>query len=68
MSRAARSDLVDLDVTLVRETRLAVLVRSDATDRKAWIPKSQCEIEPRASLRGHVLTCPRPVAIEKELV
>jgi hypothetical protein len=68
MTRAARSDLVDIDVTLKRETDRAVLVVSDATGREAWVPRSQCEIAQRPSLRGHVLTLPERVAIEKELV
>lgn len=61
-----RSDLVDLEVDLIRETDKAVLVRSHNTGTEAWVPRSQCEIEPQGN--HHTLTLSERTAIEKELV
>lgn len=39
-----RSDLIDLELTLHVQTKLAILVSDDGDSNKAvWIPKSQCE-------------------------
>lgn len=62
-----KSDLVDLDVLLVHETRLAVLVRLDEDAEKVWLPLSAVEIErqPRGRAR---LTLRAALAQEKGLL
>ena len=67
----SRSDLIYMDVDLIRETDIAVLVKSSETDEQAWVPKSLCQIEPVSGYSGdvlHLLTIPEDIAIEKGLV
>lgn len=64
-----KSDLVDLEVMLMRETEKAILVSLDGNANKAvWLPRSQCETEPTVKARIHKLTLPERLAIEKGLV
>jgi len=58
-----KSDLVDLEVVVRRETAAAWGIE-DADDPKnlIWLPKSQCEIE------DGILTCPEWLAQEKGLI
>lgn len=66
----SRSDLVDLEVYLRRETDRAYgIADPDKPGNIIWLPKSQCEIEggdPPSKLA--TLTCPEWLAIEKGLV
>ena len=41
-----KSNVVDLDVQLLRETEKAILVTLDVPDNGVWLPKSQVEIHP----------------------
>lgn len=65
-----RSDLVDLDVRVHARTEKAVLVSvTGDSDDAAWIPLSQCEIEPHENAQSvYVLTCREPVALDKGLI
>jgi hypothetical protein len=65
--------LHDMVVFVHQETAGAVLVSEDEKDREnaVWLPKSQIEIEPKATVLGvlfHDLTLPEWLAIEKGLV
>lgn len=67
----AKSDLVDIRVTLVQDTHKAFLVETESAN-KVWVPKSQCELEmdatgTKATRRG-TLTLPKWLAEEKGLV
>jgi len=62
-----KSDLVDVEVELHHETAGAVLVSDTGELKRAvWIPKSQCEIEPKGAL--HILTLPQWLAQERGLI
>lgn len=69
-----RSDLVDLDVVVVRETEAAYGIDDGTQEgpRKAlvWVPKSQSEIEytSEGRYRSATITMPRWLAEEKGLV
>lgn len=65
--------LYDMVVFVHRENDSAVLVSEDEKDRKGavWLPKSQIEITPKATVLGvlfHDLALPEWLAIEKGLV
>lgn len=40
-----KSNLVDLDMQILRETEKAVLATLDVPDNAVWLPKSQIEIQ-----------------------
>lgn len=40
-----KSNLVDLDMQILRETEKAVLATLDVPDNGVWLPKSQIEIQ-----------------------
>ena len=65
-----RSNIIDLDVHVHARTEKAVLVSDDGEkDGAVWLPLSQIEIEPHATMqRVYVLTLPRWLAEEKGLV
>ena len=69
MSRVSgRSNLIDVEVTLVAETPQAVRVSPDGERRNAiWLPKSQCEVERGKGVLATV-TLPEWLAIQKGLV
>lgn len=67
---SGRSDLVDLEVFVRRETDKAWGIDDpDKASNIIWLPKSQCEIEqePAPSKKG-TLTCPEWLAMEKGLI
>jgi len=67
---SGRSDLVDLDVFVRRETDKAWGIDDpNKPSNMIWIPKSQCEIErePAPSKKG-VLTAPLWLLTEKGLL
>ena len=63
--------LVDLDVTLVRDTPKAVLVQSDVSG-EVWVPKSLCQYEkndPNALMPcAGTITLSEGIAHQKELL
>jgi hypothetical protein len=61
-----RSNLIDIDVEIVRETEKAVLVQSFLRD-EVWLPKSLIEIERRRDGLA-TITLSERLAIEKGLV
>lgn len=65
-----RSDLVDLDVVVRRETDKAWgLDDPNKVGNVIWLPKSQCEVEEEpAPSKAAVLTCPEWLALEKGLI
>mgnify|MGYP001765947044 CR=1 FL=1 len=68
MSRAARSDIIDLVLCLHHETEAAILVsetgfRADAV----WLPKAAVEFE-RSPLVTRIVSLPERLAIDKGLV
>lgn len=71
MSR--KRELVDLVVFVFEERPLAICVGEDSDDRSkaVWLPRSQIEIEEKATVNGvlfHDLTLPEWLAIERGLV
>lgn len=65
-----KSDLVDLDVIVLRETDKAYGV-ADPSGKPGiiWLPKSQCELSDfKMPKRTGIITCPEWLAIAKELV
>lgn len=60
------SEVVDVEVGLVRETEKAWLVLSTDTGKQDWVPKALCELERAQGL--YTLTLPTWMAIEKGLV
>ncbi len=58
---SGRSNLVDIDATLVHETDRAVLL--DTGSVRAWVPKSAVE-----NNGDGTWTLPEAMAVEKELV
>lgn len=63
-----KSDLFDVLVEKLRETRDAVLVTDSIPENAVWLAKSQIEIE-RADTPGlFVVTMPEWLAIEKGFV
>jgi len=65
-----RSDLVDLDVVVRRETDGACgIADPDKAGNIIWLPKSQCQDEDiRIPSRNATLTCPRWLATERGLI
>lgn len=63
---SGRSDLVDIAAEIRAETKAAVLI-FDGT-RKAWLPKSQIEIEASGGSALVVVTLPEWLAREKGLL
>lgn len=67
-----KSDLIDIVVQMHAETEKAVLVSDDGDkDKAVWIPKSQCEVEPKAVVKGerfHTITLPEWLAKDKGLI
>ena len=66
----SRSDLVDLDVVVRRETDAAWGIEDpDKPGAIIWLPKSQCEItDIKTPSKCATLTCHEWLAIEKGLV
>lgn len=60
----ARGELVDIECQVLIEKELAI--RIDDGTKKAWLPRSQIEIEPNG--RTVIVTMPRWLAEEKGLV
>jgi len=64
-----KSDLVDLDVVVRRETDLAWgIADPDKPGSIIWLPKSQCEISDREPQGTATLTCPEWLAADKGLI
>lgn len=65
-----RSDLVDLDVVVRRETDNAWgIADPDKAGNIIWLPKSQCEIDDiKYPSKAATLTCPEWLALEKGLI
>ena len=65
-----RSDLVDIEVFVRRETDKAWGIDDpDKASNIIWLPKSQCEIEQEpAPSKKAVLTCSERLAKEKGLI
>lgn len=67
--RSHRSNLVDVEVIFQTSTPRAICIREIERGPDIWIPRSQCEIDPRPEnlTRGDTatLTAPEPVLIEK---
>ncbi|WP_164555156.1 hypothetical protein [Paracoccus haematequi] len=58
-----RSNLIDLEARLIRETEKARCF-DFGLDANVWLPKSQHEWD----AGGNVVTLPEPVAVEKGIV
>lgn len=67
---AYRSDLVDLEVRVRRETDMAWGIASeDKAGEIIWLPKSQCEMgEIKQPQKTATLTCPEWLARDKGLI
>ena len=65
-----RSDLVDFDVVVRRETdRAWGIADPNKVGNILWLPKSQCEVDEIAMpSRKATLTCPEWLAKEKGLI
>lgn len=64
-----RSNLEDIKVIAVHQTKLAYLVKADEDSPGVWIPKSQCQIDD-PFIKGKIveLTAEQSVLEEKGLV
>lgn len=62
-----KSNLVDIDITVVYETVDAYLVDHGGLN-SIWLPKSQVEFYSEDGSFHGVVTLPEPLAIEKELI
>ncbi len=67
MSITRKSELVEIEVTLVHRTDRAVLI-NDGGNANIWLPLSQIDIELHPSCDFWMLTLPEALAIEKELI
>lgn len=67
---SGRSDLVDLDVVVRRETASAWGIADvNRAGNIIWLPKSQCQIdEVKEPSKAATLTCPEWLAQEKGLI
>lgn len=66
MSRFSRSDVVTLELIVVRHSDKAVLVKETEFSKPVWLPKSQIEVDPHAT--GVVsIDMPERLATEKGL-
>lgn len=67
---SGRSDLVDLDVVVRRETDGAWGIADPGkAGNIIWIPKSQCQVEDiKIPSRSATLTCPLWLATERGLI
>lgn len=64
-----RSNIVDVEVQLLRETEKAVQVSPVGTSAEAvWLPRSQIEIAPAERGTLHIVTLPDWLANEKGLI
>ena len=64
-----RSNIVDVEVQLLRETEKAVQVSPVGTSAEAvWLPRSQIEIAPAETGTLYVVTLPDWLAQEKGLI
>lgn len=65
-----KSNLQDIEVIFIHETKSAFLLAKDEDDIKgSWFPKSQCEIEGELKIKGVVtLTCEQWLLEEKGFV
>lgn len=67
MSGAPAKEIIDIEVTLVHETDLAILVKN-SRGNKVWLPKSMIEYTPsNPSKNRYWVTLPVALAEEKEL-
>lgn len=66
MRVSGKSDLVDLELIVVRHSALAVLVKDTELAEPVWLPKSQIEVDPGATGVAWV-TLPKWLAVEKGL-
>lgn len=63
-----KSNVVDLDVQVLRETEKGILVTLDIPDNGVWLPKSQVEIHP-AVIEGIIpITLPEWLAKREGLI
>ena len=63
-----KSDLIDLDVQVLRETEKAVLVTLDVPENGVWLPKAQIELNETVVRGIMTLTLPEWLAIERGLI
>ena len=63
-----KSDLVDLDVQVLRRTEKAALVTLDLPENAVWLPLSQIEIAETAFAGIERVTLPEWLALDKGLI
>ena len=69
MEASMKSDLIDTEIYIVRESDSAWCVAALDTEAYAvWVPKSQCEVERRGGSRFAKMTLPESIALEKGLI
>lgn len=62
-----KSDLIDIQMTIHHQTDRAILASDDGDrERAVWLPLAQIEVAPGS--RGHDVTMPEWLAVEKGLV
>lgn len=66
---AGRSNLVDVECTVVAFTDLAVKV-DHGGEPQCWLPKSQCQLDPEDAKVGDevIVTLPEALATEKGMI
>ena len=60
--------MMQITMRILHETEHAVRATDGTPDEAVWLPKSQIEIEPSATLGLHEITLPEWLAKEKELI
>lgn len=63
-----RSNLIDLDVQVLRETDKAAMVTLDVPDNGVWLPKSQIELNETGIAGIVTVTLPEWLALDKGLI
>lgn len=62
------SDLVDLDVQVLHETKRAALVTLDVPENGVWLPKAKIELSETGIVGIMTVTLPEWLALERGLI
>lgn len=63
-----KSNVIDIDVQVLRETDKAAMVTLDVPDNGVWLPKSQIELSETGIAGIMTVTLPEWLALEKGLI
>lgn len=63
-----RSNVIDLDVQVLRETEKAALVTQDGPENAVWLPKSEIELSETGIAGIMTVTLPEWLALDKGMI